>query len=242
MAWRCSGRSNTGLVDNLVRTGMCKGGRVEAALRSLDRGCYVRNRATAYEDSPQSIGHGVTISAPHMHAACLNLLEPYLRPGMRALDCGSGSGYLTAAMMAMVSEGGANGAAFGLECIEQLVPWSLANVRKDGKAHWIADTDHFQIRHGDGSRGWAEQGPFNAIHVGAAAPFVPKPLVEQLAQPGRMVIPVGRLRQDLMVVDKDADGTVEVTRKMGVHYVPFHMKGSDAYEAPTKQKAQGPSV
>uniref|UniRef100_A0A7S1RU07 protein-L-isoaspartate(D-aspartate) O-methyltransferase n=1 Tax=Alexandrium catenella TaxID=2925 RepID=A0A7S1RU07_ALECA len=214
MVWRCSGTSNASLVDNLARSGICRSPRVEAALRSLDRGNYVLDRSAAYQDSPQHIGHGVTISAPHMHATCLELLEPFLRPGMRALDCGSGSGYLTAAMMAMVTEGGARGAAFGIEYMDALVPWSLSNVKRDKK------------------------GPFNAIHVGAAAPQIPRPLVEQLSQPGRMVIPVGQqhMPQELVVVDKAADGSVSMSSQMGVQYVPFHMKGTDAFSPSPKSK------
>mmetsp|Transcript_102465 Transcript_102465/g.330600 ORF Transcript_102465/g.330600 Transcript_102465/m.330600 type:complete len:237 (+) Transcript_102465:56-766(+) len=231
MAWRCSATTNTALVDNLVQAGLCRSCRVEAALRALDRACYVRDKARAYKDSPQPIGHGVTISAPHMHVFCLELLEPYLRPGMRVLDCGSGSGYLTAAMMAMVTEGGSRGAAFGIEYIEQLVPWSISNVRKDGKERWLADPERFQLKAGDGSKGWAGKGPFNAIHVGAAAPQIPRPLVEQLARPGRMVIPIGQHYepQVLTVVDKASDGSVTTRSQMGVQYVPFYMKGTEAY-------------
>uniref|UniRef100_A0A7S1WLQ5 Protein-L-isoaspartate O-methyltransferase n=1 Tax=Alexandrium catenella TaxID=2925 RepID=A0A7S1WLQ5_ALECA len=238
MVWRCSGTSNASLVDNLARSGICRSPRVEAALRSLDRGNYVLDRSAAYQDSPQHIGHGVTISAPHMHATCLELLEPFLRPGMRALDCGSGSGYLTAAMMAMVTEGGARGAAFGIEYMDALVPWSLSNVKRDKKEQWLSDPSSFQIRGGDGSQGWAEKGPFNAIHVGAAAPQIPRPLVEQLSQPGRMVIPVGQqhMPQELVVVDKAADGSVSMSSQMGVQYVPFHMKGTDAFSPSPKSK------
>lgn len=203
-------------------------------MRLLDRGNYVRNGSSAYMDSPQSIGHDVTISAPHMHAAALEYLEAYLRPGMRALDLGSGTGYLTVAMMLMVTEGGnQDGAAFGIEYVEPLVPWSIDNIRKDGKGHWFDNPGSFMVKSGDGSKGWAEKGPFHAIHVGAAAPKVPKPLVDQLACPGRMVIPVGPRggSQELLLVDKDVAGNVKTRSVMGVRYVPFHMDGTEPYTA-----------
>eukprot|EP00811_Abedinium_folium_P005798 NODE_15335_length_1055_cov_6.058190.p1 GENE.NODE_15335_length_1055_cov_6.058190~~NODE_15335_length_1055_cov_6.058190.p1 ORF type:complete len:279 (-),score=84.43 NODE_15335_length_1055_cov_6.058190:218-934(-) len=232
MAWRSSGTSNDSLVDNLRAGGCFKHGRVEAAMRRLDRASYVRDTSSAYEDCPQPIGHGVTISAPHMHAMCLELLEPYLQPGMKALDCGSGTGYLTAAMMCLVTEGGAKGGAFGIEYIRALVPWSIENVCKDGKTGWIEDPDIFELKHGDGSLGWEEKGPFNAIHVGAAAPKIPKPLVQQLARPGRLVIPVGPQggAQNLLVIDRDVDDKVTMRNEMGVRYVPFHMADTEAYD------------
>eukprot|EP01062_Namystynia_karyoxenos_P010860 TRINITY_DN13875_c0_g1_i1.p1 TRINITY_DN13875_c0_g1~~TRINITY_DN13875_c0_g1_i1.p1 ORF type:complete len:247 (+),score=69.01 TRINITY_DN13875_c0_g1_i1:113-853(+) len=232
MAWRSHGSSNASLIDNLVRNGLCSNPRVVKALRSLDRKHYILDKASAYRDCPTPIGHGQTISAPHMHAACLELLEPYCRPGMRVLDCGSGSGYLTAAFMAMVTEGGAPGAAFGIEYVEPLVPWSIQNLRNDGKEHWLDTPEAFEIKAGDGSKGWKEKGPFNAIHVGAAAPRVPEPLVEQLACPGRLVIPVGpqHLGQELMVIDKAEDGTITSRSTMGVRYVPFHMDSTRGFD------------
>jgi protein-L-isoaspartate(D-aspartate) O-methyltransferase len=82
---------------------------VERTLRQCDRGHYVDSgvpREYAYQDAPLPIGHQETISAPHMHATCLELLRGHLRPGARVLDVGSGSGYLAAAMGLMVSPGG----------------------------------------------------------------------------------------------------------------------------------------
>lgn len=229
-AMRCS--TNDQFVDSLVRAGLCKNKRVESALRSVDRSKFVRDPETAYLDRPQSIGHGVTISAPHMHVVCLEILEPFLEPGMRALDCGSGSGYLTAAMMAMVSEGGSPGGAFGIECVEALVPWSMQNVANDNKIQWLEDTENFDLVHGDGSKGFANRAPFNSIHVGAAAPHIPKPLIDQLASPGRLVIPVGPQHgaQELIIVDKASDSSITKRRAMDVRYVPFHMKGTEVYE------------
>ncbi|KAL6075890.1 Protein-L-isoaspartate(D-aspartate) O-methyltransferase, variant 2 [Balamuthia mandrillaris] len=102
--------------------------RVEAALRRVDRSNFVLHRDQAYVDQPQPIGHGQTISAPHMHVMCLEALEDKLLPGSRVLDVGSGSGYLTAAMGHMVGE---NGKVIGIEYVEELVELGKQNLRKD---------------------------------------------------------------------------------------------------------------
>lgn len=92
----------------------------------VDRGHYSRNNP--YMDAPQGIGYGVTISAPHMHAHALELLKEHLVPGEKALDVGSGSGYLTACMSVMMGE---TGTAVGIDHIPELVEMSKANIEKD---------------------------------------------------------------------------------------------------------------
>eukprot|EP01138_Halocafeteria_seosinensis_P007178 gb/GECG01007341.1/.p1 GENE.gb/GECG01007341.1/~~gb/GECG01007341.1/.p1 ORF type:complete len:164 (+),score=15.05 gb/GECG01007341.1/:1-492(+) len=100
MSWFCSGRSNSELVNNLFRAKIISKERVKNAMLAVDRGDFVSSQA--YTDSPQPIGVGATISAPHMHAYALELLEHKLKSGARALDVGSGSGYLTVAFAKMV--------------------------------------------------------------------------------------------------------------------------------------------
>ncbi|KAJ9469875.1 Protein-L-isoaspartate O-methyltransferase [Diplonema papillatum] len=226
MSWRCSGRSNAELVENMFRAELIRSPRVKAALLRIDRGNYVRPGTDAYADSPQPIGCSVTISAPHMHAECLERLEPYLQPGDNALDLGSGSGYLTAAFQHLV---GPQGKAFGIEYVEALVPWSITNLRRDGFGKEL-DDGSLQLIAGDGSLGWPDKSiKFSAIHVGAAAPALPKPLVDALAAPGRMIIPVGVANQLLMQVDKDEDGAVTARELTAVRYVPFHMKHTEVF-------------
>jgi protein-L-isoaspartate(D-aspartate) O-methyltransferase len=190
---------------------------VKKAMLTVDRGNYCGPH-DPYGDCPQSIGYNVTISAPHMHAMCLDLLKDYLKPGCRALDVGSGSGYLTACMAVMC------GQAHGIEYIPELVPISIANVKKDGKSD-LLDGKTLTFQHGDGSKGLPSFGPYDSIHVGAAAPQLPEALVEQLAAPGRMIVPVGPQwgAQELVVVDKDAAGNVTQRTECGVRYVPLHM-------------------
>eukprot|EP00667_Euglena_gracilis_P024231 EG_transcript_27756 len=210
-------RTNAELVQQLVQRGGIKHGIVQQTMLSVDRGNYCASRGV-YDDRPQSIGYNVTISAPHMHAMCLDLLHDFLRPGCRALDVGSGSGYLTVCMALMCGE------AHGIEYVPQLVPISQANVEKDGKKH-LLDSKKVTLQAGDGSKGLPGLAPFHAIHVGAAAPTMPQALLQQLASPGRMVIPVGPQggSQQLVVVDKDANGTVTQWAECGVQYVPLHM-------------------
>ena len=236
MAWRSSGRSNDDLVDNLHRNGIIEHDDVAAAMRSVDRANYVvrGSRAEAYQDAPQPIGHGATISAPHMHAHCLEVLHHHLKPGARVLDVGSGTGYLTALFSAFV---GSDGVVVGVEHVPELVRLAERNFQADGKAHLLATKKHHpRGEAGDGSAlssvrfvaadgrlGYEPEAPYDAIHVGAAAPHVPDALVEQLARGGRMVIPVGPEggAQQLVAVDKDASGGVTRKGLMGVVYVPL---------------------
>mmetsp|Transcript_40768 Transcript_40768/g.130093 ORF Transcript_40768/g.130093 Transcript_40768/m.130093 type:complete len:198 (-) Transcript_40768:106-699(-) len=187
-------------------------------MRLVDRGHFSPSGGQAYHDSPQVIGYGATISAPHMHAFCLELLAGHLVPGARALDVGSGTGYLSAVMAQMV---GPEGRVVGVEHIPQLVEMSLTNMRKDPDNGKLMDSGRVRLLEGDGYQGFVEGGPYNAIHVGAAAPHVPPALTEQLKPGGRLVIPVGEFEQGLMVIDKGGDGSLTQHEAMGVRYVPL---------------------
>ncbi|KAF9459669.1 protein-L-isoaspartate O-methyltransferase [Collybia nuda] len=217
MAWRCSGNSNSELISNMSTSGIFHSERVATAMASVDRANYVKNKADAYEDSPQTIGHGATISAPHMHAYAAEHLLPYIQPGAKVLDVGSGSGYLSAVLHHLV---GPTGKVVGIDHIPELVDWSIENLKKDGLGQAL---EHKQIEMiaGDGRQGHASGGPYDAIHVGAAAPTLPPALVEQLASPGRIFIPVGTFAQYIEHIDKDAEGKVTQKRIMGVSYVPL---------------------
>ena len=224
MAWRSTAASNAELVANLEANSFVTSAAVRSALLATDRALYVPDSEPGpsqtydygpYADAPQSIGHKVTISAPHVHALALEALRPLLvRDGCRALDVGCGSGVLLACMARM------GAAAVGLEVVAPLVELSIRNLRRDGFA---PNSDPaLVVEHGDGWTGAAAHAPFDAIHVGAAAPEVPAALLAQLKAGGRLVIPLGdREQQTLTLVEKAADGGVAHTSLQRVKYVPL---------------------
>ncbi|KAJ7628678.1 Pcmt1-prov protein [Roridomyces roridus] len=229
MAWRCSGKTNKELVQNITKSRILLNSnesqleRISHAMEAVDRAHYVPFTNAAYEDSPQAIGHGATISAPHMHAYAADHLLPFLRPGAKVLDIGSGSGYLCAVLHHLVSPSDdiPRGKIIGIDHIPELVNLSLENLKKDDQTRRAVENQEIQVHVGDGRLGWPSDGPYDVIHVGAAAPTIPEPLIAQLAKPGRMFIPVGTQSQYIIQVDKDVDGDVTQTRIMAVRYVPL---------------------
>jgi protein-L-isoaspartate(D-aspartate) O-methyltransferase len=203
------------LCDYLKRNGDIQSQRVYDAMMKVDRKDF--SPSCPYMDSPQSINYNVTISAPHMHAYCLELLKDHLKEGGKALDVGFGSGYLTVAMSKMMGD---KGVAVGIEHIKQLCDFAKENISKNHKN--LLDSEKVILIEGDGRKGYAERGPYNCIHVGAAADELPQPLIDQLANGGRLVIPVGSQGpQYINVVDKDKNGKISVTEEWGVRYVPL---------------------
>lgn len=238
MAWRCSGRTNTELITNLYKSSLITTERVRTSMSSVDRAHYVPSSATtasstdnpaAYEDSPQPIGYSATISAPHMHASAAEALLAYLPEdaGARVLDVGSGSGYLTHVLANLVcgANGTGEGKVVGIDHIPQLTALATANMRKSEQGRRLLESGKVEFVTGDGRLGYPQAGPYDAIHVGAAAREVHEGLVRQLKAPGRMFIPVEDERggwggsQYIWVVEKDGEGRVTRRRDMGVRYV-----------------------
>ncbi|XP_053980740.1 protein-L-isoaspartate(D-aspartate) O-methyltransferase-like [Hylaeus volcanicus] len=220
MAWHCSGTTNQEMVAKLKEAGLIATGTAEAAMIAVDRARYC-HEANPYLDQPRRIGYNVTISAPHMHAYALSILSDQLFDGAKALDVGSGSGYLSACMAFMV---GPRGRVIGIDHIPELIEMSTKNVSEDCP-HFIKE-GRVKFIVGDGRLGHGAEGPYNAIHVGAAAETLPQQLIDQLAPGGRLVCPVVSIEgfqrfQDLVQVDKDADGTVTKKKLMHVSYVPL---------------------
>lgn len=184
--------------------------RVLAALGRVPRHEFVAPalRFAAYENRPLPIGHGQTISQPYIVAAMTDLLK--VSPGDTALEVGTGSGY----QAAMLAELGA--VVSTIEIVEPLAREAAERLRRLGYAS-------IATKAGDGYDGWPERGPYDAIVVTAAASHVPPPLVRQLKPGGRMVIPVGALfqTQQLMLVEKRADGTLSTRQMMPVRFVPL---------------------
>jgi len=217
--FRQSFKSNEELVQYL-----CKKQKIlthKAAVNAMlvvDRADFCDEKV-AYHDCPQYLSHGATISAPHMHAHALNDLASNLLPGMKALDIGSGSGYLAVAMAHMV---GGKGKVIGIEHIKELFECSLKNIAKSHGQ--LLQSGQLEMHCGDGRQGFAKEAPFDAIHVGAAAqPSVADVLSKQLKIGGRMVIPVEVKGGDQIFREyvMNEDGKVTFTNRVQVRYVPL---------------------
>lgn len=164
-------------------------------------------RDRAYENRPLPIGHDQTISQPLVIAEMLNLAK--CEPDSRALDVGTGSGYQAALMAQLVGE------VYSIEIVEPLL--ELARRRLDELGY-----HNVHIRLGDGSQGWAEHAPYDVIIAAAAPHSVPQPLVDQLAPGGRLVLPVGPAhRQHLLLIEKQANGTLRESSAGPVSFVPL---------------------
>jgi protein-L-isoaspartate(D-aspartate) O-methyltransferase len=163
-------------------------------------------RRLAYRDHPVPIGHDATISQPYIVALMTQLAQ--VRPGDRVLDVGTGSGYQAAVLAEMGAE------VYSIEVVPELAREAAARLRELGY-HRV------QVRAGDGYRGWPEVAPFAAIIVAAAPPTLPRPLTDQLAPGGRLVIPVGKRVQTLRVVEKRPRGDLHTRSVAPVRFVPM---------------------
>ena len=123
-----------------------------------------------------------TISAPHMHASAAESLLPYLHSSSKVLDIGSGSGYLTHVLANLVEP---DGKVVGVDHIQGLVDLATNNMAKSPEGNELLASGRVRFVKADGRKGWAEGGPYDAIHVGAAAKEAHNTLVEQLKAPGR---------------------------------------------------------
>jgi len=181
-----------------------------AAMRAVPRHEFVPEdqRARAYADTPLPIGHDQTISQPAVVAFMTQVIGP--RPGLRVLEVGTGSGY----QAAVLAETGAR--VWTIEIFRALADEARARLQRLGYGR-------VRVRHGDGSAGWPEVAPFDAIVVTAGADSIPPPLVRQLAPGGRLVMPVGNpwADQRLVLLEKDSAGRVASRDLLPVRFVPL---------------------
>ena len=171
-------------------------------------------RWRAYRNHPLPIGGGQTISQPYIVAIMSHLID--IEPGERVYELGTGSGYQAAVLAEMGAE------VYSVEIVPELA----------GRAAEILDAlayDKVHVRAGDGYRGWPEAAPFDAIIVTAAGPEVPQPLVDQLKIGGRLVMPIGGTYeiQELTVLIKQPDGSLEQRNVLPVRFVPITGDGVD---------------
>lgn len=164
-------------------------------------------RHQAYMDGPLPIGHGQTISQPFIVAYMTEMIR--LQSQHRVLEIGTGSGYQAAVLAELTDR------VYTMEIIPELADTAGKRLKKTGYAS-------VNVRQGDGYHGWPEAAPFDAIVVTAAAEFIPPPLLQQLKEGGRMIIPVGSpfYVQYLMLVEKK-QGKITTRSLMPVRFVPF---------------------
>jgi protein-L-isoaspartate(D-aspartate) O-methyltransferase len=169
--------------------------RVLEAFRKVAREKFVPEnlRLYAYADHALPIGHGQTISQPYVVALMTQLAD--VGPDSKVLEIGTGSGYQAAILSVLVDH------VYSIEIIDSLAATAADRLDRLGY-------DNVTVRTGDGYRGWPEYAPFDAILVTAAPTKIPQPLVDQLSDSGRMVIPVGDNRQELHLVKKIGDSVV----------------------------------
>jgi len=197
--------------------------RVRAALGRVPRHRFVpeRHRREAYANRPLPIGHGQTISQPYIVAVMTELAQP--APQERVLEIGTGCGYQTAVLAELA------GRVYSIEAVAELYETARTRLAELGCAN-------VELRRGDGSRGWPERAPFDAIVVTAAGPErVVHRLAAQLAPGGRLVIPVAREggwgifggdEQDLKRIRKDRTGRLAVESLLPVAFVPLVSAGA----------------
>jgi protein-L-isoaspartate(D-aspartate) O-methyltransferase len=183
--------------------------RVLAAMGRVPREAFVPPSlvSRAHEDGPLPIGEDQTISQPFVVALMAEAAA--IGPGDRVLDVGTGSGYAAAVLAELAAE------VFSIERMASLAERARACLEEQGYGR-------VRVRHGDGTRGWPEAAPFDAILIAAAADAVPDALLGQLAPGGRLVAPIGpRFAQRLLRLRRRADGTTEETDLGPVAFVPL---------------------
>jgi protein-L-isoaspartate(D-aspartate) O-methyltransferase len=201
-------RARTRMVSEQLEARGIRDQRVLAAMRKVPRHRFVPPDAIreAYDDTPLPIGYGQTISQPYIVGLMTELARP--RPTDRALEIGTGSGYQAAVLSPLVER---------VYTIEYLPPLAASAAKV------LAPYSNVVVREGDGYGGWPEHAPFDLILVTAAPEAVPQPLIDQLAAGGRLVIPVGPTlaTQELMLIEKRADGSVTKQTITPVRFVPL---------------------
>ena len=183
------------MVDRQIEHRGIENPRVLQALRDVKRHLFVppEEITEAYEDHPLPIGHGQTISQPYIVALMTESIDPQKTD--RVLEIGTGSGYQAAVLSKLVKE------VYSIEIVEALGREAQKRLKDLGY-------DNVTVRVGDGYKGWPEKAPFDAIVVTAAPPEIPQALIDQLAEGGRMVVPVGTAYPGA-ATDREEEGSAD---------------------------------
>jgi protein-L-isoaspartate(D-aspartate) O-methyltransferase len=200
--------ARTLMVEEQLRGRGIRDERVLAAMAKVPREKFVsaENAGKAYADGPLPIGAGQTVSQPYMVAAMLEKLEA--QSSARVLEVGTGTGYEAAILGELAAE------VWTIERHGELAEKAQSILQELGYTN-------VHVIHGDGSRGLAAQGPFDNILVAAAAPRIPQALVEQLAEGGRLVLPVGTRQEQYLQLVRRVQNDVSITTHLLCRFVPL---------------------
>ncbi|HUU26242.1 MAG TPA: protein-L-isoaspartate(D-aspartate) O-methyltransferase [archaeon] len=201
------------MVETQIKSRGVRDKRVLEAMRKVPRHLFVppESQDEAYNDYPLPIGYGQTISQPYIVALMTELLA--VKPQDKVLEIGTGSGYQAVILAELTAE------VYTIEIIEPL-------AERVKKLFIELGLDNIKVRAGDGFFGWPEEAPFDGIIVTAAPEKVPQPLLDQLAEGGRLVIPEGKYFQELVVYEK-RKGKTERREVIPVRFVPMTGKAEN---------------
>ncbi len=196
------------MVDDQLRGRGIYDERVLAAMTEVPRHEFIpeSNWKHAYDDYPVPIGEGQTISQPYIVAAMVAAL--HVQPEHTALEIGTGTGYQAAVLSRLAKQ------VFTVERIPAL-------AAKSQQIFTRLDYPNITVVQGDGTRGLPEHAPFDAIIVAAAAPSIPQPLLDQLAEGGRMIIPVGSIELQILQLVRKSEGEIFTSSLEGCRFVPL---------------------
>ena len=198
------------LVELLKREGRIKSKEIEKAFLEIPREKFISSifEQYAYSDTPLEIGKGQTISAPHMIAIMCEELD--LKKGQKILEIGTGSGY-HAAIVAKIIE--PKGHVYTIERHRNLAEKAKLNLKN-------INIKNVTVEIGDGSEGLTKYAPYDRIYVTCSAPTIPQPLIKQLKDPGKMLIPVGGIICTLYLLEKN-NGKIKKENYGGCAFVPL---------------------
>ena len=201
------GKARQRMVEIQIKRRGIQDERVLNAMRHVPRHEFVPDglKRSAYTDQPLPIGHNQTISQPYIVAYMTEALE--LQPKDRVLEIGTGSGY-QAAVLSVIAD-----TVFSIEIVEPLAKQAQKTLTRLGYQNVLCKV-------GDGYKGWPEKAPFDAIIITAAPPRIPEPLVAQMSEGGRMILPVGEWYQELVLITKK-HGKLIKKQLLPVRFVPM---------------------